>query len=229
MSDVPEAVRRYLDQAIPAGAPSPSVVRVLSHGQFLVRPPSSWGPFRARQTFTVSPPAFVWDARIRMAPGLTVQVRDSFVQGLGSTRATLLGVWPIVSMKGAGALAVAALQRYLAETVWFPFALRPGNGVRWSAIDDTSALATLEAGSVTAALEFRFGEDGLVREVVAPERARAVGKEMIPTPWRGRHEGYREMDGFLIPTRAEVEWVLAAGPQPYYRGEIDEVRHDPAH
>jgi uncharacterized protein DUF6920 len=228
LGDVPEPVRRYLRQAIPSGIPPVSMVRVLSRGQFLVRPPSGWGPFRATQVFSVRPPAFVWDARIRFMPGMTVRVRDAFAEGKGSTHAALFGAFPFLAADGAGALAIAALQRYLAETVWFPQALLPANGVRWSAIDGSSARATLAAVGVEAGLEFRFGDDGMVREVFAAERGRSVGKVLIPTPWRGRHEAYREMAGSVIPTRAEVEWELPEGPRPYWRGEIDDVQHDPA-
>lgn len=228
LDDVPEPVRRYLRQSLPSGAPPWAVVRVRSHGTFLVRPPSGWGPFRATQRFTIRPPAFVWDARMRLMPGVFLRVRDSFANGKGSTRAALFGVIPVMAVQGTGVLAVAALQRYLAETVWFPHALLPTHGVRWSALDASSALATLSTGGVEAALTFRFGDDGMVRELFAAARARLVGKEFHPTPWRGRHEAYRQVGSTVIPTRGEVTWELPGGPLPYWRGEIDEVVHDSA-
>jgi Family of unknown function (DUF6920) len=225
LGEVPDPVRLYLRRAIPSGAPAPRLVRVHSRGEFLA---GRWRPFHAAQYFTVQPPAFVWDARIRLLPGVTILVRDSFRDGRGCMRGAALGAIPIVSAEGAGEIAVAALQRYLAEAVWFPLALLPENGVQWTALDRSRARATLAAGTVTASLEFTFGTDGMVREVFAPERVRAVGKRMVPTPWRGRHEEYRELGGWVIPTRAEVEWMLPGGPQPYWKGEITEVQHDPA-
>jgi len=224
LRDVPEPVRLYLRRAIPSVAAAPRLIRIHSQGEFLA---GRWRPFRAEQYFTVRPPAYVWDACIRMFPGFTILVRDSFADGEGSMRGAVMGALPIVSAEGAGQMAVAALQRYLAEAVWFPLALLPENGVQWTALDRLHARATLVAGTVTASLEFRFGLDGMVQEVFALERARAVGKRMVPTPWRGRHEEYREMGGLVIPTRAEVEWILPEGPQPYWRGEIAEVQHDP--
>ena len=59
--------------------------------------------------------------------GMYVVVRDAFLNGKGSTRALALGVWPVASIEGTDAIAVAALQRYLAEAVWFPIALLPEN------------------------------------------------------------------------------------------------------
>jgi len=225
LGDVPEAVRLYLRRAIPSAAPAPRLVRIDSRGEFLA---GRWRPFRAAQYFTVRPPAFVWDARIRLFPGIAILVRDAFVDGRGSMRGAALGAIPVVSAAGVGDIAVAALQRYLAEAVWFPVALLPENGVQWAALERARARATIVAGDVTASLEFTFAADGMVGEVFAPERARAVGKRTIPTPWRGRHGEYREMGGLVIPTRAEVEWVLPEGPQPYWKGEIVEVQHDPA-
>ena len=41
--------------------------------------------------------------------------------------------------------------------------------------------------------------------------------------WQGRFRRYEPRDGVTIPLDGEVEWVLPAGPQPYWRGTIDEV------
>ena len=51
--------------AIEEGA---TVVRVGQAGEF--RLGNRWKPFRATQVFRIEPPAFCWDADIRMAPGL---------------------------------------------------------------------------------------------------------------------------------------------------------------
>ena len=137
-------------------------------------------------------------------------------------RAAILGILPLASEDGGGALGEAALQRFLAEAVWFPSALEPGDGLAWEPVDDACARATMTVDGVFASLEFHFGGDGLVDEVFAPARARMVDGKAMPTPWRGKHRDYARRDGFLVPTRAEVEWVFPQGPEPYWRGEIVE-------
>ena len=51
--------------------------------------------------------------------------------------------------------------RYLAEAVWYPTALFPGQGVQWKAVNDSSAFGTLTDGDVSITLLFTFGKDGL--------------------------------------------------------------------
>src|SRR5688500_15892257 len=71
-------------------------------------------PFRAAGVaMTVG--GFVWDARIRVFPGVVVRVCDSFIAGAGSTRASAMGIVPLIHIEGTPEIAAGALLRYLAE------------------------------------------------------------------------------------------------------------------
>lgn len=224
LDTVPAPVARYLTTAIPEGQPLIRVARLSQKGQFLLRPtPTGWRPFRAREVFTSNPPGFVWDARIRMAPGVSVFVRDAFVGGGGFMRASVLGMVTLLDVHGTPEIASGALHRYLAEAVWFPTALAPSGGVVWTAIDETTSRATLQHGDTTVSLDFRFGGDGLVESVYTPGRYRDVDGRGVPTPWEGRFGGYETRAGVRVPRTGEVAWLLPEGRQPYWRGEIDEV------
>jgi hypothetical protein len=183
-----------------------------------VRPPAGWRPFRAHQRFSTRPPGFHWEARIRLLPGLGIRVHDALVDGAGSMRASLLGLFRLTCSAGTPEMAAGALQRYLAEAVLLPTALLPCEGVRWTPIDDRSAGATLTAGTTTASLQFRFGVDGLVESVFAPDRPRDVQGRGVPTPWQGRWWDYEHREGMSIPRSGEVEWLLPEGPLVYWRG-----------
>jgi hypothetical protein len=119
-------VARYFRAVLRDGQPLVRNVRLTQTGEFLVRPtPDGWRPFTATQHCTAQPAGFVWDARIRMAPGLSIRVRDAFVNGAGSMRASVLGLFTMLNVKGTPDIAAGALHRYLAEAVWFPTALLP--------------------------------------------------------------------------------------------------------
>jgi hypothetical protein len=223
--ELPPSVQRYLERAVPADARRATRARISQEGSFLVRPPSGWRPFRATQVLTVRPPGFVWQARIRVLPGLHIAVRDAFEDGAGSMRARLLG-FPLADTAGTLAIAAAALQRYLAEAVLLPTALLPSQGVTWKPIDASTARACLAAGTTRVSLQFRFGPDGLVESVFAPARLRDVDGRGVPTPWSGRWWDYQEQDGLLAPRRGEVEWLLPQGPQPYWRGQVTRVAYE---
>lgn len=199
----------------------PRLVQVAWHGAFNMGGPGKdgWKHFTARQLFVPGAPGFVWDARIAMARGVPVRVRDAFADGTGSMHGAVLGLVTVVRSEGSPELATAALQRYLGEAVWFPFALLPRHGVEWTAIDGSSARATLRAGETAVSLEFRFDADGLVASVFTPARAYDDGKNPPrQIPWQARNLVWGEVDGRLVPRDAVVEWLLPAGPWAYWRG-----------
>jgi hypothetical protein len=113
--------------------------------------------------------------------------------------------------------------RFLAEATWYPTALLPSQGVRWTGIDDRSALAALTDGSVSVALRFTFHPDGPVDTVFAEARARSVGGTLVPTPWQGRFWNHEDRGGVLVPIDGEVAWLLPSGPKSYWRGHMTEI------
>lgn len=228
LDGLPPPVARYLRAVLPE---SPAIIRYArleQRGEFLLRPaPDGWRPFTAVEHFAASPPGFVWDARIRMAAGLSVFVRDGLVGGSGSMVGSVLGAWRVVAVEGTPALASAALQRYLAEAAWIPTAFLPGTGVVWTPLGPTSARATLTVTGATASVDFHFGADGLIERVYTHARERDLGGgRTAPTPWQGRFSRYELRGGFRIPLAGEVEWVLSDGPAPYWRGEITGVAYE---
>ncbi len=226
LGPLPGPVARYLRAAIRSGQPVPGRVLIEWEGDFLVRPPDGWGPFTATQQVATRPGGFVWDARIRMAPGMSVRVRDSFVHGTGSMRAKALGLFTVVAVEGTPEIATAALQRWLAEAVWYPAALLPSQGTQWTPLDATSARATARVAGVTASIDYHFGEDGLVERVYAAQRGRDVNGRSVPTPWEARLGSWGERGGMRVPLAGEVAWLLPEGRQAYWRGRLAGIAFD---
>lgn len=116
--------------------------------------------------------------------------------------------------------------RWLAEAAWYPTALLPGGDVRWEPLDATSARATVSDGATTVSLDFLFGDDGLVRCVRTRARGRAVGGRIVPTPWEGCFDTYREHGGMRVPTCGEVALVVDGVRRPYWRGTVVSIAYD---
>lgn len=227
LEGLPAPAMRYFRAVLRDGQPIVRRARFSQLGDFLLRPTQDgWRPFSATQHVSTEPVGFMWDALIRMAPGLNVRVRDSFIEGIGSMFGSILGIFPVVSVKGTSDIAAGALHRYLAEAVWFPTALLPTHGVAWTPVDDSTARATLNVAATTVSLDFHFGDDGLVHSVFTSARAREVGGRAILTPWQGRFSNYAEREGMRIPLTGEVEWQLPEGPQLYWRGRIIEIAYE---
>jgi len=226
-AQLPAPVAKYFRQALREGQPMIRSARIIWAGEFRAgSADGGWSLLKATQYFSAQPPGFVWDASIRLRPLMTVRVRDAYLGGQGSMQAKLLSLAPVVDACGQAELNAGALQRYLAEAVWFPTALLPSAGVTWSAIDDSRALATLTDSGTTVSLRFHFNDVGEITGVFTPGRYREVNGKYELTPWGGHFRSYEERDGMRIPVEGDVEWRLQGESFPYWTGRIMEVRYD---
>jgi len=224
LDGLPQPVIRYFEFALRSGQPRVTNATIEHAGEFRMGADRAWQPFTSRQWFRVSPPAFVWDARIRMAPLTEVRVRDGYLAGEGSMYARVAGVIPVVNERGTPSMASGALSRAFAERAWLPTSLLPSAGVRWSPLDDRSARATLEDGGVSVSMDVRFSDDGPIERIEAM-RLRDVDGVGVPTPFRGTFERYERRDGMMVPQEGEVAWWLDGAWMPYWRGRITHVEY----
>jgi hypothetical protein len=226
LEGLPEPVQRYLSKAIPEGQPYVISVRLHQIGDFRMGDRTApWKPLEAAQYFTVDPPGFVWDASIEMAPFIPVRVVDMYKQGEGALRAKVASTVSVVDAQGSPELNSGELMRYLAETVWFPTALLPGQGVEWTPIDDTSSKAVIKDHGISVSLDFHFNNCDEVERIYAQGRFREVNGIYESTPWTGYFSDYQTRNGLLIPLEGQVEWNLPDGDLPYWRGHLDEIEH----
>lgn len=159
-----------------------------------------------------------------MLPGISIYVHDAYLKGKGLLRASALGLFTVANQQGDKPLAEGELMRFLAEAPWYPTSLLPRFGVKWDAVDEASARATLEDGEIRASLLFRFDKEHLITSVYAEARNRSVANKPVPTPWEGRWKDYEKREGMLIPTGGEACWVLPETVLPYWRGSIDNIQ-----
>jgi hypothetical protein len=232
VSALPPPVRRYFHAVLRDGQPYVHTVRLVQQGEFRSRESpdieADWRPFEASQRFTTGPPGFIWDARIRMVPLVAVRVRDAYVRGRARMLGKVFGLISVADAADTTQLQEGALQRYLAESVWFPTALLPRNNLRWTPIDDTHARATLTDGATSVSLDFEFGPSGEILGCSTPQRWRAAagrGGAFEAMPWGGRYGKYEERGGMRVPMEAEVYWLVQGREQPYYRGRNIEIEY----
>ena len=170
-------------------------------------------------------PGFLWDARIRMGPGLPVFVHDAYVAGRGVLTARLFGLVTVMDAEQSKELAEGEFLRWVAEAAWYPTALLPSQGAAWRYLDDRSALLTMRDGITAATVTVGFDAEGRIARVRAERRARETPDGPVPTPWEGRFWDYVQQDGMWIPRQGEVAWLLPDGPRPYWRGHIERVTY----
>lgn len=225
LAGLPAPAVRYFEFALTPGQPIVRRARITWAGEFRTGADRPWKPFIAVQHYTTRPPGFVWDAKIRVAPLLSIRVRDAYIAGEGAMLGKLAALVRVVDQRGTPEMSAGALSRYLAEAVWLPTALLPSQGVVWTPIDDQSARASLTDGRTRVSIDVHFGAAGQIAHV-STVRDRDVHGSMRLTPWVGRFDAYVRTGGMMIPTGGEAEWVRPEGPAPYWRGHTTHVEYD---
>jgi hypothetical protein len=224
---LPLPVQRYFRAALTNGQPIIAVATVEIAGTFnMSATGEQWKPFTSRQRIVTRRPGFLWDANILMLPGLKVRVVDSYIAGKGLLQAAILGLFKVADISGEGEIARGEFMRYFAEAAWYPTALLPSQGVRWEAVDDASANATIVDGPITLTLLFRFNEAGLIGSFRSEARGGMVGKEIVMAPWEGNWSNYQTRDGMTVPFTGEVAWMRPEGRKPYFVGSVTSLVYE---
>lgn len=227
LEGLPAPVRRYFHAALKEGQPIIAAASVELTGTInLSATEERWKPFTSRQRVVTRHPGFLWDAKVSMLPGVAVRVVDSYIAGEGLLRAAVLGLFTMADVRGGGEIARGEFMRFFAEAAWYPTALLPSQGVRWEAVDDASANATLVDGPLTLTLLFRFNDAGLIGSFHAEARGAGTGKEMIMIPWEGSWSDYRPHLGMIVPFAGEVAWVRPEGRKSYFLGAVTTLIHE---
>jgi hypothetical protein len=221
----PPPVERYLATAVPDRSRTIQAARLRHAGLFRPSLDGSWLPIRGRQYFHADPPGFVWWGRVRLAPGVWIDARDRSVQGVGNMLVRIESTVTIADSSGP-ALDQGALLRLLGELAWLPTAFLDGRYVRWSAIDDRRAKATLAVHGNSVSGEFRFGDDDLPTAFSATRYRDTGGGTSVLTPFIGHLGDFRRVDGVLAPHRVVGAWVLEGREVEYANFEVQRLEYD---
>ena len=115
------------------------------------------------------------------------------------------------------------MQRYLAEIVWFPSAaLSPY--IKWEALNDYSAKATLEYQGTIGSGVFYFDENGKFIEFIAMRYKDA--NDLEPTEWIVTATETAERNGILIPIACEASWQLNNKKWTWLNLKIEHIEYN---
>lgn len=101
--------------------------------------------------------------------------------------------------------------------------------MRWEAVDECSARATMTGGGLSLTLTFTFDPQGPIESVRADARGRTEGGKVVMRPWEGRWSDHQLRDGMRVPMSGEVAWLLPpeeGGRKPYWRGTTRSLTYE---
>jgi len=156
LDGLPEPVQRFFRAVLTEGRPIFTDVHLRHVGTLnMSEGGEQWCAFTSDQLVVLRRPGFDWDACITMLPGVPVGVHDAYIAGEGVLQASLFRAFTLAKIRGGGDIASGELLRFFAEAAWYPTALLPSQGVRWTAIDERSASAAMSDGSLSVNLRPR--------------------------------------------------------------------------
>jgi uncharacterized protein DUF6544 len=220
LAGLPPPVARYLRLALPVEK-AIQQVRITQTGTLRTDATAErWMAFEAEHLVVPAAIAFLWNARVQVAPLLHVRVRDSLIEAFGSGQVSLMSAFTVSAATGGLEMNSGSLHRYLAEAVWYPSALLPSSQLQWTPIDAMTALATLTNDGVSVSLEFRFAHSGEVTGIYTPARWGTFAGGYKQVPWEGHFREYRRRDDILVPTHAEVGWYIDGEWRAVWKGTV---------
>lgn len=218
LSDLPEPVQRYFRHVLKDEQLYISYVRLTHDGQFRAGLDKDFTSIEGEQYFTAEKPGFIWKGTTSM-----FTARDIYVADKGRLIVTLFSLYNIVNGSGDN-FNEGELQRWLAESVWFPTNLLPNERNRWSPIDANSAKLSFKYRDVSFSYIVTFNEVG---EIVMMETKRFMGEEKRET-WLCKMGDYQETNGVIVPMKAEVIWKLEKGEVSYAKFNVKKIEFDRA-
>jgi hypothetical protein len=216
LDGLPLPVQRYFKYALKDGQPYISTVRLKHTGLFKASLKKNFGSIAGEQHFSSDLPQFIWKGT---TPLFTA--RDSYIAGIGNLNVALFGIFPVVNGHGS-TFDEGELQRWLAESVWFPTNLLPSEKVHWEAINENAAKLSFSYKAISFHYLVTFNGAG---QITVMETQRYMTKKKRGT-WICKMSDYKETNNVKIPFSAEALWKLQAGDFSYAKFKIEKIEYN---
>jgi hypothetical protein len=223
LQNLPEPVQHYMNQTGVVGQPWINTVRLKYTGKFRRAADQPWLPIKATQVYTTNPPAFRWQARLKMFGLWMMRGDDTYKNGHGHMFGKVAGLFTIFDTRG-DELDQGAMMRYLNESTWFPIALL-GDNMAWQGVDDGSADVTFTDRGKSVSARFFFEADGRLINFSAMRYRENKGKFSLDR-WDTPMTDWGMLGGLNLPIRGGAVWKLPTGDLPYVDVKLTEVEYN---
>lgn len=220
LAHLPRNVAQWLQNAGVVDRSNANVIRITQKGSMRTKPDGKWMPFRAVQYFSIDPPSFVWDARIRASALLEIAARDKYEDGNGYMLIKPMYIFTAANSSGKE-MNQGTMLRFLAEMAWFPHAaLSPY--LHWEEINDRQAKVTMSYNDIEVSGTYSFDEAGHVTAFEARRYGDFDGVYRKET-WSVAVTGYNTLNSSLIGNVSEVTWKLKEGDFKWLVMEVTDI------
>lgn len=216
LNGLPVPVQRYFKYVLKDGMPYISLVKLKHNGVFKTNLKKAFINITGEQYFSVQKPQFIWKGTT-----LIFTARDSFIADKGNLKVSLFNIFTVVDASGSE-INEGEMQRWLAESVWFPTNLLPSEFITWSAIDENSAKLSFRYKEISFDFIITFNALG---EIVTMETLRFM-TDKKREKWLCRMANYKEINRVKIPVSVEAIWKMKARDYSYAKFEVIEIKYN---
>lgn len=218
----PAPVQRMLRRSGVVEREGPRFLRIKETGQIWLQQGKPPLDFVAEQYVAANPNGFVWHALPR---GLPLDVKDSFVSGVGSLVVEMAPAVEVQRAEGHDA-DVGEFLRFVAEMPLMPSAFLRDN-VTFQPVDDHHVhMSVATRGTVVSGI-LTINDDGENTDFITTERPyKDEDGNRVQVPWWGHWTAYQDVDGLHVPSVGEVSWRLKDGDFTYCKLTFDVMEYD---
>lgn len=208
LAPLPLPAQRYLRFMGVLGRPATHSFRAHWGGRFRTGPAKPWMPCEVWQLNIAAPVTRIFHMRVRFAGVVPVYVRDTYVEGCGRMRASILNALDVVDEHDQR-VTTGELVTYLNDALLFAPSMLLASDARWSAVDDQSFDVTVEDHGCSVTGRVLTNERGALVDFSTTDRFGndpASPADMVRARWTTPVSGWRVVDGRMLPTHAEAVW-----------------------
>jgi len=225
MQHLPEPVKKYIRFAGFVGKEKISNVFLKGSGQIRSSEKSGWMQFTSEQyNFFDSPFRAFYIRAVKMgvpAVGLHLYKNEK-----ASMVIKLLNLFTVVDAKGP--------EMNQAETVTVlndMCFMAPGSlinrNITWETMDSGQVKATFTNGQITVSAILTFDEEGKLVNFLSFDRFETSdGKIYINNPWETPVKEYRTVNGYRLPSKADVIYKRPEGNFCYLEFRLEEIKYN---
>lgn len=224
ISSLPEPVQRYINFAFKGKKQfDANVVSWKERGDFNL-PEIGHFSMSSWQVSRTDAPYYVWRGFMKKLGGLiTLESRDAFMFDRHDMRAKFFGLKTImksgyVKSEDVNSVYSYLMLRYFGTSLNFPWGLVTSPHIKWTAIDENSALMTAAYNDLKADYIVSFDGIGRVVKMEGTEYHLHGNNELLKeTAYKS---DYVEWNGVMVPTAMHYVWTDKAGNETSYKFRI---------
>lgn len=221
----PLLLKKYFNYSIIDSTAAPKYVKIKLNGKLKTGEKSNWQEVTAEQYYSISEPAYVWNAKLKMNEFVWARAIESYFNGNGNI---LIKLFSSIKISDAFGEPVdqSGLTRYLCESVFFPNSLLPGANIEWRFIEQGKVKAVLRDNELKVEADFYFNSNGQITKVETLDRYRTIGTGYKRTLFSITFSDYKTFGNFVIPTSFETNWHTKERKFTFGKFEVEDIQYN---